>query len=312
MRLRASILALLFTSTLSAFAAAPLATTGNPGYYRFKLGTFEVNVLSDGTFEMPMPKMLSNISPAEVKKSLAKNFLGDLFETSDNAYLINTGTKLVLIDTGCGKSFGPAMGKVIEHMKAAGYQPEQVDAVLITHMHGDHVGGLMNDGKIVFPNAKLYIDKLDTDYWLNPENMNKGPADMKDHFQGAMNSVNPYVKTSQFKPITADGEIVPGIRSHASHGHTPGHSSYEIESGGQKLVLLGDLLHVASVQFEHPSARMKFDSDLGAAEKQRRAAFADAAKNGTMIGSAHIAFPGVGHVRAEKSGYVFVPVNYTR
>jgi glyoxylase-like metal-dependent hydrolase (beta-lactamase superfamily II) len=298
---------------LHAFASAPKATTGNAGYYRFHVGDIEVNTINDGTFMLPIDKMLTHIKPDELKSALAKNYLGEQVETSDDAFLINTGTKLVLIDTGAGNGMGPTAGHLVESLKAAGYRPEQVDAILITHMHGDHTGGLTTNGKANFPNATLYIDKADIDYWTNPKNAEGKPDMMKKTFEAAGPAIAPYQKAGKLHPITANMEITPGVRTEAAHGHTPGHTVYVIENGGQKLMLLGDTVHVAAVQFERPSADMQFDADIAVAEKFRTGVFADAAKNGYMIGAAHLPFPGVGHLRArpEKKGYAFVPLNYT-
>ena len=146
---------------------------------------------------------------------------------------------------------------------------------------------------------------------LSQANLDKAPADAKDFFKGAMASLNPYVKAGKFKPFDGDTELVPGIRAQAARGHTPGHSVYVAESKGQKLVFWGDLMHVAAVQFAQPSVTIQFDTDSKAAAVQRKKAYADAAKNGHWVAAAHLAFPGIGHLRSEGAGYRFVPANYT-
>ena len=178
-------------------------------------------------------------------------------------------------------------------------------------MHTDHVGGLADGEKLNFPNAVVRADKHDADYWLSEGNMNKAPEQAKRFFTGAMASLNPYIKAGKFKPFDGDTELAPGIKAIAAPGHTPGHTFYVAESKGQKIVFWGDLLHVASVQFSEPSAAIAFDDDPKTATAQRKKAFADAAKGGYLVGVAHIAFPGIGRVRAERNGYIWVPANYT-
>ena len=297
---------------LAAHAAAPQVKTQAPGYYRMMLGDFEVTALLDGILPLEPNKLLTNTTPAEVSALLKRSFHGDVVPTSVNAYLINTGSQLVLVDAGAAKLFGPGFDQLHANLKAAGYQPEQVDAVVITHMHGDHIGGLMQDGKIAFPNATVYADKHDADFWLSAEMLEKAPQAMKMFFQGAQMTLNPYVSAGKFKAFEGNTEIVPGVKAVATHGHTPGHAIYTIESKGEKLVLWGDLMHVAAVQFPKPSVTIQFDSDSKAAAVQRKKAFADAAKHGYWIGSAHLPFPGLGHLRADGKGYQFVPVNYSQ
>ncbi len=297
--------------TTTANAAAPMAKTSAPGYYRMMLGDFEITALSDGTVNLPVKDLLTNTTPAAVDKALAKSYLKNPLETSVNGYLINTGEKLVLVDTGAAGLFGPTLGNLVTNLKASGYQPEQVDEIYITHMHADHVGGLMAGDKRAFPNAVVRADKHDADFWLSQANMDKAAVDDKGFFQGAMASLNPYVKADKFKSFDGNTELVAGIKAVASRGHTPGHSIYAVESKGQKLMLWGDLMHVASVQFENPGVTIKFDTDSKAAALQRKKAYAEAAKQGYLVGSAHLSFPGIGYLRAEGKGYAWIPVNYT-
>lgn len=295
-----------------AFAAAPMVKAPAPGYYRMMLGDFEITALSDGTVDLPVDKLLTNTTPAAVGKTLAEAHLKIPLETSVNAYLINTGSKLVLVDTGAAALFGPPLGKLLANLAAAGYRPEQVDEVYLTHMHADHVGGLFAGGKQAFPNAVVRADKHEADQWLSKANMDKAPAGGKDTFKGAMGAINPYAAAGKFKTFEGDAELVPGVKAHPAPGHTPGHTVYVVESKGQKLVLIGDLIHVAAVQFPNPSVTIEFDSDSKAAAAARKKQFSDAAKAGDMLGGAHLQFPGLGYLRAEGKGYRWIPVNYTQ
>ena len=292
-------------------AEAPQQKTQAPGYYRMMLGDFEITALSDGTVDLPVDQLLSGARPGQVQRALKRAYLGVPLETSVNAYLINTGTRLVLIDTGAAGLFGPTLGKLSANLKAAGYLPEQVDEVYITHLHPDHVGGLLADGKAAFPNATLRFDQHDADFWLSNDRMTKAPDDAKGFFAGAMSAVKPYQEAGRLKTFSGTTELVPGVRAEPAPGHTPGHTFYVVESRGQKLVIWGDMMHVAAVQFPDPSVVIKFDVDSKAALPQRRKAFADAARQGYYVAIAHVSFPGIGRLRAEGKGYVWVPVNYS-
>ncbi|MFK3738669.1 MBL fold metallo-hydrolase [Massilia sp. TN1-12] len=295
----------------AAQAAAPMVKTPAPGYARVMLGDFEITPLSDGTADLPMDQLLKQPADA-TRATLSKNFLKLPLETSTNAFLVNTGSKLVLVDTGSGAYFGPTLGKLLNNLKAAGYQPEQVDEIYITHMHPDHVGGLAADGKRVFPNATLRAAKADADYWLNKANEAKAPADKKGFFGPAQASITPYIQAGKFKPIEGDGELVPGITALAAPGHTPGHTIYQVQSRGQKLLLIGDLIHVSTVQMDNPQVTIGFDSDEKAAYAARKKNFDQAAKEGELVGAGHLQFPGLGHLVVQGKGYRWVPVNYTQ
>ena len=295
----------------AALAAAPMAKTPAPGYFRVMLGAFEITPISDGTVELQVEKLLAQ-PVAATNHALSKVFLMTPLETSVNAFVVNTGTKLILIDAGAGSLFGPTLGKLVANLKASGYEPTQIDDIFITHLHPDHIGGLAANGELVFPNAVIHADQHDLDYWLSKENMDKAPADQKGMFQGAMASLNPYIAAKRLLAFKGNTEFMPGVRGYSSYGHTVGHTVYEVESKEQRLRFIGDLIHVGGVQFPHPEVTIQFDTHQKDAAAARERVFNEAARDGVLIGAAHIQFPGLGHLLKDKKGFQWVPVNYTQ
>jgi glyoxylase-like metal-dependent hydrolase (beta-lactamase superfamily II) len=295
----------------TAHAEAPQVQTQVPGYYRYMVGGFEITALYDGQIMLDT-KLLKNSNPAEIQKLLARMFRSSPTPTAVIAYLVNTGNKLVLVDAGAAKLFGPTLGQVLANLKASGYAPEQVDAVLLTHLHGDHVGGLLTpDGQVAFPRAQVYAAKADTDFWLSPDVMAKAPDSAKGFFKMAQDSLAPYVKAGHLTSYEGDQDILPGIKPVAEHGHTPGHTGYLFESKGQKLLVWGDVVHNAAVQMPQPKVTIEFDSDPAKALATRLKLFGWTAKESLLVAGAHLPFPGIGHVRADGKGqYSWVPVDF--
>ena len=299
-------LALALGVSATAFAAGPQLKGQAPGWYRLQLGDFEVTALSDGSIDLPVDKLLKQPA-AKTMETLKHDHLSSPLETSVNAFLVNTGSKIVLVDTGTAGLFGPTAGRLLDNLKASGYSPEQVDEIVITHMHGDHIGGASSTA---FPNATLRLDKRDSDHWLAAEQVAKGG----DGAKAIAALVKGFSDAGRFKPFdgSAGGvDIVPGVKAFPAYGHTPGHSNYVAESKGQKIMFWGDLMHVAAVQFPNPAVTIDFDSDQKAARPAREKAYADAAKGGYYVAVAHVSFPGIGHLRADGKGYDWVPVNYS-
>ena len=291
-------------------AAAPMVKTQAPGFYRVMLGAFEVTALSDGTVDLPADTLLHGPSGVVAAKLSAAHQKSPV-ETSVIGFLVNTGDKLVLIDTGAGVLFGPTLGKLGASLRAAGYQPEQVDEVLLTHAHPDHVGGLMGPGGVAFANATVRLDEADAQYWLSAAKMDAAPAQAKGFFQGAMASLNPYAEAGRLKPFAAGAQLLPGIRAVAARGHSAGHTVYAVESQGQRMLLIGDLIHVGAVQLEDPRVTIGFDSDEPTAAATRQKVFAQAANEQLLVGAAHLPFPGLGHLRKAGASYRWLPVDYT-
>jgi len=281
--------------------------------YRMMVGDFEVTVLSDGANKRLLDQQLQLLQgdKERIKDILMRAYPEEQIETTVNAYLINMGAKLVLIDTGNGTMGSPTMGNVIHHLRAAGYKPEQIDEVYLTHMHGDHVGGLVSGAQPVFPNATVYANKREAEYWLSDSNRNEAPVDVRRTFQAVKTAVTPYMIAGKFKTFDENVSLAPGLRAKELFGHTPGHTAYFIESKGSIVVLCGDIIHVAAVQFEDPTVTISYDSDKAEAAKTRQQFLAEAAENNWLIGGAHLAFPGLGHVQTnDDDGYIFLPLDF--
>jgi glyoxylase-like metal-dependent hydrolase (beta-lactamase superfamily II) len=293
-------------------AEAPKVATQVPGYYRMMLGQFEVTALYDGAIELDS-KLLHNTTPTELNRLLARMFVGNpKMQTAVNAYLINTGSHLVLVDAGAAKLFGPNLGFVIQNMKAAGYEPSQVDTVVITHLHADHIGGLTDaNGQPVFPKAKIMVAREDSDFWLSQKVADSSPQAMQPFFKMARDGAAPYQKAGQWQTFTAGSVLVPGITAVKANGHTPGHTAFNVESEGQKLLIWGDLVHAHAVQFARPDVSIEFDVDQKQAIATRKSIFKAMAKAKSLVAGMHLPFPGIGHVRADgKGSYAWVPIEF--
>jgi glyoxylase-like metal-dependent hydrolase (beta-lactamase superfamily II) len=295
---------------MTAQAAAPQIKTQAPGFYRMMLGDAEITVLSDGTAPRDVDKIMSK--PEAIRQTLARAHQALPIALSINAFLINTGSELILVDTGAGELFGPhSGGRLIANLRAAGYQPEQIDAVLLTHIHAAHSGGLSLGGRRAFPHALVYVDTHDPDFWLSAATEATAPAEKQTTFQQSHATIDPYVAVGKVHPFDGATDLFPGIRAMPAYGHTPGHTAYMVESQGQRLLLWGDTIHVAEVQFADPDITIDYDVDRHAASASRKRLLADAAQQGYLVGGAHLSFPGLGHVRADPKGYSWVPLPYS-
>ncbi|WP_371322881.1 MBL fold metallo-hydrolase [Dechloromonas sp. ZY10] len=309
--LTGALFAALLGGAAPLWAEAPQQKTQVPGYYRLNLGQFEVTALYDGAIELDS-KLLKNASEREKQQLLARQFVkGPKVQTAVNAYLVNTGSKLILVDAGAAKLFGPSLGHIGDNLKAAGYSPEQVDVVLLTHLHGDHVNGLVTpDGQMAFPNAEIWSSKADSDFWLSEETAAQAPADFQAFFKMSRDAAAPYRAADKWHTYINERELLPGVFSVDTRGHTPGHASYRFVSGGQRLLVLGDLVHNHAVQFPRPEVAIEFDTDPQQAVAARKRIFDLAARQKLMVAGMHLPFPGIGHVRREGSGYAWVPAEF--
>jgi glyoxylase-like metal-dependent hydrolase (beta-lactamase superfamily II) len=292
-----------------AWAKAALSGHQVTGAYRHAVGNFEVIALNDGAFDLPIGMFLGT-DPAEAAKLLsARSLPADKSPTAVNAFLVNTGDKIVLIDSGSGSLMGPALGRFAANLASFGIDPANVDIVAMTHIHPDHFGGLMTaERKIAFPKAQFVVSEADTKFWLSEEVAAKAPADAKPFFDMARASVSPCVAAGNTKFITDGQEVAPGITAHSAPGHTPGHTMYRVTSGNDTLLIWGDIIHSYALQFAHPDWAIAFDIDPPGAISTRQKVFDMVATDKLAIAGAHVPFPGIGHVVKAGTAYAYEPL----
>jgi len=281
------------------------------GYYTFKLGAYDITVISDGTVPQDLHVLLKGAAPQQVDGLLNQVHLHNPVEASINVFLINTGKKFILVDTGAGDFFGKGFGgKFSERLSRLGLKPENISDILITHIHTDHTGGLVHEGKAVFPNANIYVGKADIDFFLNPENKNGVNGYDKAYFQQAQTAMQPYVALGHVKPLSGKQKILTDFNAYPTPGHTPGHYYYRLESQGQSMTFIGDSVHVEAVQFPKPDITITYDVDQPAAAKQRQAQFEQLAKSKAMIAAPHLPYPGIGYINALPTGFAFIRAEF--
>ncbi|KKX29557.1 MBL fold metallo-hydrolase [Rhizobium sp. LC145] len=295
----------------AALAKAPIVGRQAAGYYRLRLGDYEVTALSDGTVPLPLPKLYENIEESEAEAILAGYFQPNPAQTSVNAYLINTGDRLVLIDAGTGTLMGPVLGKLVASIEASGYKAAQIDDVILTHIHADHSGGLTVNGKRVFENAVVRVNRREAEFWLKADAAAKADPVLGPQIAQAEQCVGPYVEAGLFETFEDNAAPIPGFGSVLRAGHTPGHSAIVVGSKGEKIMFWGDIAHGDVLQFDRPEVTIEFDVDQKQAAATRAMAFAEAADQKYLVAGAHHAFPGIGHVRRDETNYQWVPVLYT-
>ena len=285
-----------------------------PGYYRRAVGDLLVTALYDGYINLA-PSLFHGLEADALQRLITAKFqeqTADGVPTAVTAYLIDNGDSVTLLNAGGSQSPVATMGEIMSSLQASGYSADDVTAVLLTHMHFDHVCGLVKpDGTAAFPNATVYVSEQESGFWLNAETARNAPEGSRAFFAIVAGSVAPYKARGAFKTF-AEGEVLPGIRALATPGHTPGHTSFLIDLGGEALLLWGDIVHSHALQFRYPEISNDFDSDQAQAVTTRQELFKTAAKEGWLIAGDHLPFPGFGHLRTESQGYEWVPVEYSQ
>jgi glyoxylase-like metal-dependent hydrolase (beta-lactamase superfamily II) len=304
-------LALALGSAVAAAQPPAQQKTQAPGYFRLAVGDYEVTALFDGYNDLS-PKLLKGMKPEQIRAMLARHAIETPgVQTAFNAFLINTGKNLILVDTGAGQCIGETAGMLSQNMKAAGYQPDQVDTILLTHLHLDHVCGLVDANKQpIFANATVYAAKPEADYWLDPKALTRVPEQARPFFKIAQDSTAPYIAAGRFKTFNPGDAPVAEVRTTLEAGHTPGSTTYQFTSKGQSILFIGDLVHNLAVQFEHPEVSIAFDENSKNAIASRDTVFTSAASSKIWVAAAHLPFPGTGHIESVSKHFQWVPVEY--
>lgn len=314
--LRSALLLALSSLPLAALAEAtsPAPTQQVPGVYHQHIGALQVTALFDGVVALGRQEVV-DVAPSLVSRLLDGRYVPEDkkgLQTAINAFLVRQGNHLTLVDTGTAQCFGPGLGQVLGNLRAAGVDPAEVDDVLLTHAHPDHLCGVLDaQGKPAYPNATVWLSKADADYWLDPASEAGAPQGVRFAFPLARNAVAPYQAAGHLRTFSPGDALPGGAVAMDTHGHTPGHVSYRFDSQGQSLLVWGDVLHFHAVQFAHPEAAFEADSDRKAATASRRSLLQQATSNGWWVAGAHLPFPGLGHVRSEGQAYAWVPAEYS-
>lgn len=303
---------LLGTTSPLALAKAPFLGVYSPTFFRFKLGEFEITTISDGeaVIKAIHPIFGSNTSKEEVNKVLKSNLLPEnLFNPFFTPTIINTGKEVILFDTGNGDdgfAKRPAAGLLAKQLSLAGYKTDDIDIVVISHGHSDHIGGIKEKEEEVFKNATYVISEVEFNFWNNKNNMPKSLEQFSKVFDNATKGIK-----DKFKTIKAGEDVALGVKAIATHGHTPGHLSFHIESKGQQALILNDCMHHHILSFSHPEWHFAFDMDKEQGAETRKNILDMCTKDKLPVIGFHLPFPSVGYVEPRKTGgYRWVPHSY--
>ena len=289
-----------------AHAAAPLATTQAPYFYRFMHCDAQVTMVSDGP--LPLGSPAGNF--LGVEEDVINGMLTDNFLPTDNVVLeqnipiVNINGNLILFDTGMGTidMFGPTTGRLLKSMDEAGIAPEDIDYIVCTHGHIDHIGGIVGASGPYFPNAELYISQADFDYWTDENKLSGG---LGPFVQAARDNLMPVRERISF--FKDEEEFLPGITAMATPGHTVGHTIFMIESGGSPLCFIGDLTHHQILLVERPRIEFAYDTDPKQSADSRVRALDMLAANRIPCMAFHFPWPGIGHFVKMGDGFRFLP-----
>jgi glyoxylase-like metal-dependent hydrolase (beta-lactamase superfamily II) len=302
----------LAQGTQAAPAAAAPGSQQAPGFYRYKVGEIEVTAINDGFWNRPLDaNFVKNAPLEEVQKAQERYFLPtNVTPIPFTTSVLRTGGRLVLIDTGNGNSGAPTSGTWMTNFKAAGFDPAQVNTIIISHFHGDHINGIrLKDGNAVFPNAEIMVSAPEWGFWMDDAKMASAPEGLKGNFNDVRRVFGPIAK--DVKQYEGGKEIAPGVTAVAAPGHTPGHSVFVVASGNAKLMLLSDTSNHPALFVRNPDWQAVFDMDGNQAAETRKKLLDMAASEKARVAFYHAPFPANGHILKSGSGYEYVPTQWT-
>lgn len=293
-------IAMLFLFSFLLFSLSMRAQEDKNEVITFDVGSFTITLLSEGQQQGKTSILIG--ATDEILKQTAPE---GSFPNATNAFLVETGDRTILFDTGHGR-------RLFDNLKSCKKTPEDIDIIMLTHMHGDHIGGLLREGEKSFPSATLYIPQPEHDYWMSDKEMKKMPENRRGGFVQARKVIEAYKDRLQlFTPVDIDAstELLPGVCGIAAYGHTPGHTGFLLESAGAKLFIWGDLTHAMAIQMPYPEVAVTYDVDPAEATQSRQRLLKYMADHKIRIAGMHIPYPAIGNVKIrETGGYQYAPL----
>lgn len=285
-------------------------------FYGIKVGDVKVTALSDGSVDIDVDQLFEPKGDIKASDLIHNAYLHNPVEVSINVYLIQYDDKNILVDTGAGQIFGDHAGNLTKSLNQYGLTPEEITDILITHIHVDHIGGLVMDNKIVYPNALVHVNEVEFEYWMQKMNSDKARSTLAQEqrkiVENVQKVVSVYIESNQIVTFkNTIGQLLPHIEVLPTIGHTPGHTVFVLNSDEQRMYFWGDLVHVASVQFIDPYMINHFDEDTQLAKEVRNTFYDKMVDKEYLIGGAHQSFPGIGRIQKVGQHYQWIAVPFS-
>lgn len=279
-----------------------------PMIRRYRFGSITVTALCDGHFALAAHDILRG-GHAPLDALLGQACLGNVVSSHVNAFLIDDGEHRTLVDVGAGDLQDDTLGHMQTRLEAAGHGVDDIDTILLTHLHPDHIGGLTRHGKAVFPRATVHVAGDEARFWMAGPVRDDVDASVVATFEHARTILGPYVDDGRYRTFEPDATWRGYLRAEALAGHTPGHTGYRLRVDTGDIIFCGDLFHVAGVQLADPSVTVRYDSHPAKAQAVRESFLAKTSTRGDLVAAAHAPFPGIGSVGRDVRGYAWIPLS---